>query len=450
MKQTTLDMTRGPLGRQIFRFSVPLMVSNVVQVLFNMSDIAVVGRFAGSTALGAVGSTATLVTLFTGFLMGVGNGVNALTARFFGARDEENLQKTVHTALLLCLLLGALLGAAGCALCRPLLTALHTKKVLLPGATLYLRIYFIGMPAVALYNFGSAVLNAAGDTKRPLYILLGAGILNVLLNLFFVIVCKLSVAGVALASILSQYLSAALIILMLFRTRDGYGLRLARLRLDGSKAGALLKLGLPCGIQYSIFGLANLFIQIGVNSFDATVVAGNSAAANADSLVYDVMAAFYTACSSFIGQNYGAGNRARIRKAYRCSLLYSFGAGAVLGGLLVLFGRQFLSIFTPEADVIDAGMTRLMVMSCSYAFSAFMDATIAAARGLGRSIFPTALVIAGCCVLRIVWVYTVFAWFGTMMSLYLVYIVSWVVTAIAELTYFAVIWRRVSAQLKAA
>ena len=291
MKQAALDMTRGPLGRQIFRFSVPLMVSNVVQVLFNMSDIAVVGRFAGSTALGAVGSTATLVTLFTGFLMGVGNGVNALTARFFGARDEENLQKTVHTALLLCLLLGALLGAAGSALCRPLLTALHTKKVLLPGATLYLRIYFIGMPAVALYNFGSAVLNAAGDTKRPLYILLGAGILNVLLNLFFVIVCKLSVAGVALASILSQYLSAALIILMLFRTRDGYGLRLARLRLDGSKAGALLKLGLPCGIQYSIFGLANLFIQIGVNSFDATVVAGNSAAANADSLVYDVMAA---------------------------------------------------------------------------------------------------------------------------------------------------------------
>ena len=450
MKQTTLDMTRGPLGRQIFRFSVPLMVSNVVQVLFNMSDIAVVGRFAGSTALGAVGSTATLVTLFTGFLMGVGNGVNALTARFFGARDEENLQKTVHTALLLCLLLGALLGAAGSALCRPLLTALHTKKVLLPGATLYLRIYFIGMPAVALYNFGSAVLNAAGDTKRPLYILLGAGILNVLLNLFFVIVCKLSVAGVALASILSQYLSAALIILMLFRTRDGYGLRLARLRLDGSKAGALLKLGLPCGIQYSIFGLANLFIQIGVNSFDATVVAGNSAAANADSLVYDVMAAFYTACSSFIGQNYGAGNRARIRKAYRCSLLYSFGAGAVLGGLLVLFGRQFLATLTPEADVIDAGMTRLMVMSCSYAFSAFMDATIASARGLGRSIFPTALVIAGCCVLRIVWVYTVFAWFGTMMSLYLVYIVSWVVTAIAELTYFAVIWRRVSAQLKAA
>ncbi|MEI3130214.1 MAG: MATE family efflux transporter [Oscillospiraceae bacterium] len=192
----------------------------------------------------------------------------------------------------------------------------------------------------------------------------------------------------ALASILSQYLSAALIILMLFRTPDGYGLRLARLRLDGSKAGALLKLGLPCGIQYSIFGLANLFIQIGVNSFDATVVAGNSAAANADSLFYDVMAAFYTACSSFIGQNYGAGNRARIRKAYRCSLLYSFGAGAVLARLLVLFGRQFLATFTPEADAIDVRTTRLMVMSCSYAFSAFMDATIAAALGSGPQHLP--------------------------------------------------------------
>ena len=444
------NMTQGPLGRQILRFSVPLMLSNVLQVLFNMSDIAVVGRYAGSIALGAVGSTTTLVTLFTGFLMGIGNGVNVLTARFFGAQSEKHLRQTVHTSVLLCILMGILLLVIGSLFSRSMLELLHTKSELIDGAVLYLKIYFLGMPAVAIYNFGSGVLSAVGDTRRPLYILFGAGVLNVALNLFFVIVCQMDVAGVALASIISQYLSASCILVLLFTSRTGYGLQPKALRLTPDKARLLLKLGVPCGIQYSIFALASLFIQVGVNSFDAVMVAGNSAAANSDALVYDVMAAFCTACSSFIGQNYGAQNPDRIRRSYLVSLGYCFGVGALLGIALVVFGREFLSLFTTDAEVVAAGMTRLKVMAYSYAFSAFMDCTIAASRGLGRSVVPTIVVLVGCCVLRVCWVYTVFAHFSTILSLYLVYICSWVITAIAEILYFIHAYRQTKAQCLAA
>ncbi len=434
----TTDLTRGPLWKQIFLFSLPLMLSNLLQVLFNMSDIAVVGRFAGSQALGAVGSTTTLVALFTGFLIGMGCGVNVLTARFFGARKDKDLSETVHTSFLVCLAAGVLILCFGLLFAQSLLQILHTKGELIDGAVLYLRIYFLGMPALALYNFGNAVFSAVGDTKKPLYILLSAGILNVILNLFFVIVCRLNVAGVALASVISQYGSALLITAALFRRKsEPYGLRLSDLRPTAHKVKNILALSLPSGIQYAIFQIANLFIQAGVNSFDAVVVEGNAAAANADGLVYDVMAAFYTACSSFIGQNCGARKKDRVLKSYGISLAYSFGFGAFLGLSLAAFGRAFLSLFAADPAVIDAGMHRLVIMGFSYAVSAFMDASIAASRGLGKSLIPTVIVILGSCVFRVVWVYTIFAFFGTITSLYLLYVFSWSLTAVAEMLYLA-------------
>ena len=439
MKIKTQNMTEGRLGIQILRFSIPLMISNVIQVMFNMADIAVVGRFAGAVALGAVGSTATLVTLFTGFLMGFGNGVNVVAARSFGARRSEDLRQNVHTSCLICLSFGILLLLGGLFFGRDLLEILNTKPELIDGATLYLQIYFWGMPAVALYNFGSGVLSAVGDTKRPLYFLLISGVLNVVLNLVFVIGFQWDVAGVALASVISQYLSAGLIVGALFRGKEAYNLRWSAMRINPRKAAVLLKLGLPCGLQYAIFAIANLFIQVGVNRFDAITVAGNSAAANADGLVYDVS----TACSSFVGQNFGAGKRDRILKSYFISMAYSFGAGALLGVGLVIFGRQFLGLFTTDPAVIDAGMMRLTVMGFSYAVSAFMDVTIAASRGLGKSVLPTAFVIGGCCVFRIIWVYTVFAWMPTMMVLYSVYVLTWIVTSTAEIMYFARCYRQV-------
>lgn len=435
------DLTKGNLWKQIFVFSLPLMVSNLLQVLFNMADIAVVGQFAGSTALGAVGSTTTLVTLFTGFLIGMAGGVNVLIARYLGAKRPKDVEDATHTAVIICLLTGIVIMAAGQLFAHDILSLLHTKDELIAGAALYLRIYFLGMPALAIYNYGNAVFSAVGNTKKPLYYLTAAGIINIVLNLFFVIVCKLDVAGVALASVISQYISAALILSSLFRSREVYGLCLSKLRLNGKMASAILTIGFPSAVQYGIFQLANLFIQFGVNTFDATMVAGNSAAANADGLVYDVMAAFYTACSSFIGQNYGARDKERVRKTYRITLAYSFGAGAVLGLLLELLGRQFLGLFTPEAAVIDAGMKRLVIMGFSYAFSAFMDNAIAASRGLGKSVVPTVIVIMGSCVFRIIWVYTVFAYFGTIASLYLLYIFSWSITAVVEMVYFRKIYR---------
>ena len=435
------NLTEGPLGRQILVFSLPLVLSNLLQAVFNMTDIAVVGRFAGSQALGSVGSTTIFITLMTGFLIGLGGGVNVLVARFYGAEHPKDVERSVHSALLVCLAAGVLLLAVGVAFSPVLMRLLGTKPDLIDGAILYLRIYFLGMPAMAIYNFGNGVFSAVGNTRKPLVYLTIAGVLNVLLDMFFVIVCKMSVAGAALATILTQYLSAFLILRALARTDGCYGLRREKLQLDPAMTRSILELGVPAGCQNAIFALANLFIQASINTFDTVVVSGNAAAANADPLVYDVMAAFYTACASFMSQNYGAGKPERVKKSYFISLGYSFGIGAALGLSLVVFGQAFLSLFTTEPAVAEAGMQRLLVMGLSYPISAFMDCTIAASRGLGRTIVPTFIVIMGSCVFRVIWVYTVFAFFGTLLSLYLLFVCSWTITAIAEGIYFVRVYR---------
>ena len=435
------NLTEGPLGRQILVFSLPLVLSNLLQAVFNMTDIAVVGRFAGSQALGSVGSTTIFITLMTGFLIGLGGGVNVLVARFYGAEHPKDVERSVHSALLVCLAAGVLLLAVGVAFSPALMRLLGTKPDLIDGAILYLRIYFLGMPAMAIYNFGNGVFSAVGNTRKPLVYLTIAGVLNVLLDMFFVIVCKMSVAGAALATILTQYLSAFLILRALARTDGCYGLRREKLQLDPAMTRSILELGVPAGCQNAIFALANLFIQASINTFDTVVVSGNAAAANADPLVYDVMAAFYTACASFMSQNYGAGKPERVKRSYFISLGYSFGIGAVLGLSLVLFGQTFLSLFTTEPAVAEAGMQRLVIMGLSYPISAFMDCTIAASRGLGRTIVPTFIVIMGSCVFRVIWVYTVFAFFGTLLSLYLLFVCSWTITAIAEGIYFVRVYR---------
>ncbi len=446
MKKYEMDLCTGSLWKKIFMFSVPLMFTNILQVVFNMSDLAVVGNFVGPIALGAVGSTSILVTLFTGVLIGLAGGINAVTALFIGSGNKTELKQTVHTAALISLAAGVLITVLGIAFSRPVLTLMHTKDELIDDAVLYLRIYLLGMPALGLYNFGNAVLSASGDTKRPLYYLSFAGVLNVLLNLFFVIVCKMGVAGVAIASILSQYLSAVLILRVLFKSSAAFGLRLRELRITPDKAGRILKIGIPSAFQYALFAIANLFVQTGVNSFDHVMVEGNSAAANADPLVYDMMAAFYTACSSFIAQNYGAKKSDRILKSYLICLLYSFVVGLVLGVGLYLLRYPFLSLFTSDTTVVDAGIKRLSIMALSYSVSAFMDCTIAASRGLGKSIVPTIVVIMGSCVFRILWIYTIFAHFRTIQSLYLLYVFSWTITAIAEIIYFVIVYRKVRPQ----
>lgn len=442
-KSYEMDFCEGSLWKKIFLFSIPLMFSNVLQVVFNMSDVAVVGKFAGPIALGAVGSTSILVTLFTGILLGLSSGVNALTALYIGSKNEKDVRETVHTAAILCFCTGVSITLLGIALSRSILTAMHTKEELIEDALIYLRIYLLGMPALGIFNFGNSVLSAAGDTKRPLYFLSLAGVLNVLMNLFFVIVCRMNVAGVAIASILAQYFSAAMVLVLLLRTKECFGLKPGALKISPNKLKRIIRIGIPSAFQYAIFALANLFVQTGVNSFDHVMVEGNSAASNADPLVYDMMAAFYTACTSFIARNYGAQKKDRIRKSFLICMFYSFLVGLILGVGIYLLRYPFLGLFTNDSSVINAGIKRLSVMALSYSVSAFMDNSIAASRGLGRTILPTVMVILGSCVFRIFWIYTVFAYFKTIESLYLLYVFSWLITAIAEILYFIKIFRKI-------
>ena len=325
--------------------------------------------------------------------------------------------------------------------CEPYITSdtrtmLDRSDELMEGAVNYLQIYSLGMPAMAVYNFGNGVLSAAGDTKRPLLYLSIAGVVNVALNLFFVIQCHMAALGVATASAIAQWLSALLIMRHLMSQKDACGVHLKKLCIDKAAAKRVLMIGIPSGLQNAIFALANLFVQIGVNSFDSVMVSGSSAAANADTLIFNMMSAFYTGCATFVSRNWGAGKTDRILKSYRIVLLYSFLVGSICGGLLLLFGDKFLGLFANEADVIAAGMQRLKIMGFSFGVSALMDASIAASRGIGRSIVPTIIVIMGSCVFRVIWVYTVFTYFGTIPSLFLLYIFSWAITGIAEWAYF--------------
>lgn len=442
MADDSKKMLTGSLWKGILLFSLPLFVSNLLQVLFNMTDVAVIGKFSSPEALGAVGSTTILVTLFTGFLIGLGNGINVLIARYLGQRNSKNVHDALHTSFVLSIIMGIILFLLGFFFSKYLLIWLKTKDEFIDGATLYLKIYFIGMPANALYNFGNACYSAKGNTKRPLIFLGISGIFNVGLDLLFVIAFKMSVEGVALASIISQYISAFLLMISLMKENTNIKLIIKDIRLYDGYSHLVLSLGLPSGFQSAIFAIANLFIQSGVNSFDGGVVKGNSAAQNADSITFNVMAAFYTACASYMSQNFGAGNQKRVKQSYLIALVYSFLTGVIMGLFFLTLGRPFLRIFTNEEQVVDAGYERLKIMAFSYTFSAFMDNTIAASRGIGKSFIPTIIVITGSCVFRVIWVYTIFAYFHTITSLYLVYIFSWVITAFFEIAYFLYAYKR--------
>ena len=440
----TVEMTSGSLWKNILLFSLPLMMTQVLEVLFNLSDVAIAGKFAYNTyvALGSVGSTTTLVTLFTGLLIGLGGGVNVAVARGLGMGNDEDVEHTNHSSLLICLAAGVLTCLICVFLAEPMLRLLNTKEEFLPGAVLYLKLYALGLPAMGIYNCGNGILSATGDTKRPLIYLTVAGVLNVVLNLFFVIGCRMAAEGVAIASAIAQWVSAILIMVHLMHRKDCCRISLSKLRLHRMAARRVLLIGIPSGLQNAIFAVANLFVQAGLNSFDEITVSGAAAAANADTLVFNMMAAFYTACASFVSRNWGAGKNDRIRKSYYISMLYASIVGALAGVLLLVFGRQFLSLFADKPEVIDAGVDRLRIMAFSYFVGPLMDASIAASRGLGRSVAPTVMVILGSCVFRVIWIYTVFAYFHTITSLYLLYIFSWVITGIAEAIYFRISYKK--------
>ncbi len=448
MRISTGDMTQGKLHGKIVRFALPLVATNFLQLFFNMADLAVAGQFAGPLALGAVGSTTISIWLLTGLFLGISSGVNVVVARALGEGNHDHVTKSVHTSFLVCSIAGLLICALGLLCANPLLRLLGTKPELLRDADLYLKICSAGFPALALYNFGNATLSAAGDTKTPLVFLTISGVINVILNLIFVIFFRLGVVGVALATTISQYLSACLIVRLLVRTPGILNLRRSELKIDRMFAKRILGIGIPTALQNSIFNGTSLFLQAGLNTFDAITVAGSTAAGNADNIIYNVMTAFYTACSSFVSQNFGAKKPDRILRSYFICLAYTVGLALAIGAAFLLFGEYFIAIFNADPRVLSAGMERLNVMAWSFGIASVMDCTMFAVRGLGKSLIPTIMMILGVGAFRVVWMLFVFPQFGTLAALYTLYPVSWGITAVLQLIYFTVVYKTETKKLK--
>ena len=441
-----MDMTSGPLLGKILAFSFPLMCSGVLQLLFNAADIIVVGRYAGHTALAAVGSTSSLINLLVNLFVGLSVGANVLIARSYGAGRMEAVHKGVHTAMLTALVGGIALIFVGLAASRPMLSLMGTPDDVIDQAALYLRIYFVGAPSLLVYNFGAAILRAVGDTRRPLYFLTLAGVLNVILNLVFVIVFSMGVAGVALATILSQTLSAWLIVLCLMHNTGAFQLVLQELRIDKEQLQEILRIGVPAGIQGMVFSLSNVVIQSSVNSFGSAVMAGNTAASNIEGFVYTCMNAVSQTSMSFVSQNVGAKRFARVDQVVLRCMLLSAGVGIFLGSSAYLLGRWLLGIYTPEPQVITYGLYRMSVVCTTYFLCGWMDCLACSVRGLGASVLPMVVSIIGACLLRIVWVMTIFQWERTQLCLYISYPVSWALTMAAHLICFLVLRKKVRSQ----
>ena len=449
--QYEIDMCHGPILSKMLRFSIPLMCSSVLQLLFNAADIVVVGRWAGDNSLAAVGSNTALIGLLTNLFVGLAVGANTLAAKSFGARDREELHRVVHTSILLSILSGVLLAVVGFFGARTILTWMQTPDNVLGLAALYLRIYFLGMPATMVYNFGAALLRAEGDTQRPLYFLSLAGVVNIVLNLFFVIVCHLDVAGVAIATVISQCISAALVLRCMTKDTGPLHLDLRKLRIHSRTMGKILQVGLPAGFQGILFSLSNVVIQSSVNTFGEVIMAGNSAAANIEQFVYVSMNAMYQATISFVSQNYGAGNYHRIRKIVIRAQICVLVVGLVLGNLATLFGRELLAIYTTSPAVIDAGLIRMRIVCTTYAVCGMMDVMVGGLRGIGYSVMPMLVSLVGACGLRLVWIATIFQLpqFHTIQMLYWSYPVSWTITVVVHVLCFLWALKRVKRHLLA-
>ena len=437
-----MDMCHGPLFKKLIVFALPLMLSGILQLLFNAADIIVVGRFSGSEALAAVGSTSSLINLLVNLFIGISIGGNFLMARYIGAQDYKNARETLHTAVCISLYGGILMIFVGVLLARPLLEMMGTPADVINLSVLYMRIYFIGMPAFILYDFGAAMLRAVGDTKRPLYFLTIAGCVNVIFNLFFVIVLHMGVAGVALATIIAQGISAVLIILCLVRSEGVLQLSRSEIKLHKDKVKQMLRIGLPAGLQGIIFSISNVLIQSSINSFGSLVMAGNTAASNIEGFVYTSMNAIYQTSLSFTSQNMGARQYKRVdRILFECVGIVSV-VGLVLGLGAFLLGHPLLSIYTSSEEVISYGIARLGVVSASYFLCGIMDTLVGSLRGIGYSLMPMFVSLTGACLFRIIWIYTVFQVFHTQFSLYISYPISWILTLLAHLICYVIVRKR--------
>lgn len=427
-----VNMLEGPLLGPIFLFAMPLFITSVLQLAFNAVDIIVVGKFTGHHALAAVGATGPVINLLVTMFMGISIGASVIMGQNVGARDFKNAQDTLHTAIGISILGGILVLFAGIFTAMPLLRLMQTPPEVIELSGEYLKIYYIGMPGFMVYNFGSALLRAIGDSRRPMYFLTISGVFNVICNLIFVIVFKMGVAGVAIATAISQYIAAALIVASLLKA-DGYmKLSFDKIRISKDKALGMMKIGLPAGFQGALFSISNILIQSGINSFGSVVMAGNTAAGNLEGFVYMGMNAVYQTSLSFTSQNMGAKQYDRVKKIFWTCVRVVIVVGLVLGVGAWIFGDKLLRLYTDEPEVIKYGVERLGVVSATYFLCGIMDTMVGGLRGMGYSITPMIISLTAVCILRMIWIATIFQSIHTPVILYLSYPVSWIFAAIGH------------------
>ncbi len=448
-KRFSLDMTEGPFLKKILLFSVPLMLTGLLQLAYNSADVIVVGRFVGSEALAAVGSTGSLVNLFLNIFLGLSMGSGVMVARHIGERDDEKLEKCVHTAMLLSLICGLFIGAVGFFASSYMLRIMDVPDDVIELASLYLKIYFLGSPGLLAYNFGASIIRATGDTKRPLYILTLSGLVNVILNLVLIIVFKMGVSGVAIATIVSQYLSALLIIIYLTKMTNACCLIFGKLGINKSELKSIIRLGLPAGIQNSLFSVSNVIIQSTVNSFGSVAMAGIAAGSNFDSYVYTCTNAVAQTTMNFTSQNMGAKKYQNIGKVYRYCLSITVVVGLAMGWFGRIFGNQIVGLFSDDPQVIAIGAERLKLIMPFYFFCSLMDVAACQIRGMGKSFEPMIVSLVGACGIRLFWIYFILPLNHTLIFLYWAYPLSWSLTFFAQFALYFIVKKqmRIKGQL---
>ncbi len=428
--------SRQGLVYNILMFALPIMAVNLLQLVFNAADMIVVGRFDGSRALAAVGATGSLINLIVNLFMGLSVGTSVAVAQAYGARKLEDIRQLVHTSIAVGIMGGLVATSIGLVFCAPLLSWMGTPEDILGMSTLYMRIIFVGMPASMVFNFGAAILRAAGDSRRPMYFLVVSGIVNVLLNLFFVAVLRLGVAGVALATTMSQYLAVVLIMASLMKQEGPLRFNWRRLAVHGEKLVLILKIGIPAGLQSVLFSISNVLVQSAVNSFGTTMVAANAASSNVENLVATPMNAYYQSAITFTGQSMGAEDYDRIDQIAKLSTGLVFVTWFVLGGITLFFGRSLLGFYTKDPQVIELGMRRMKVLMSLYFTCGIMNVFPGLTRAMGYSVLPMLSTLVGACLLRILWLVTVFRWYPTQFVLFAVYPVTWTLAGLGQVASF--------------
>ena len=437
------DIFQGPLALRILMFTIPLILSSILQLCFNAADTIVVGRFAGEEALAAVGSTGSLINLIINAFMGLSTGVSVTVSHAWGAKMKKDVSAIVHTAVSVAFIGGCCLAVIGFAGCRYFLTWMGSPENVIGLSTLYMRIYFLGMPASMVYNFCAAILRSTGDTKHPMVFLITAGVANVILNLITVIVFGLGVAGVAIATVFSQCVSCFLILRYLMKRQDACRLILRELRVERRCLENMVRIGLPAGLQSSIFSVSNVIIQSSVNSFGSTVMAGNATSANLEGFVYMAMNAYYHASLTFVGQHVGARKVERVPRILITNLVIVTLTGLLSGLLIIAFRYQLYAVYRPDSpEVWEYASQRTLIFLTTYYTCGMMETLTGTMRGMGSSLLPMGISVLGVCGVRIVWIFTVFRYFHTLRMLYLSYPVSWIFTVLVQLIAFAVLYHR--------